>query len=332
MSQTTRVPAPASSRWPLPGLLIAGAITVVVAALGVVWGVLAAQERQLQAAREDFQVAVENYTVAVADLGEALTAAATVPGLDGEVADPATVEFLIPIRETTEVPELPVVDIDAASADELRSVTARVENLAREARAATENLVAATEEVRASHERWLVDQARADHAAAVAELAAAITVGEDVLAGSESRVADNQVRQGLRDALDAAIRVRDTAAADDATLEDLAVASSAAREQVRALDGPRQAVIDAQNAWQAEADRVAAQQAAAAAAATQKNAPARKPGSGKPGGAGSSTTSGGAPGSTGTGSSTSSGDGSYWIEESTDACWVLDTSGNAWPC
>lgn len=119
---------------------------------------------------------------------------------------------------------------------------------------AVEDAAAAVTEAQA---QWVLEQ-----------VTVAISNGEAMLAGSEGKVLDNTVRDSLRATLDTAIVVRDAGAGATPVVDTLA--------QRDAVNAATQSVSDAQAAWQAEQDRIAAEAAAAAAAAAQKTSTATK--------------------------------------------------------
>lgn len=218
--------------------------------------------------------------------------------------------------------------------------------------------------------------------AAAGELAEALDGAREHLSASEGATLDDAARVALSEAIDAATAaagavevpgmldavaeinwamrkaeqdVRERAAEGELrygtdpvvslTADGLTQSAVHIREHVAALVAARQAVTDAQSAWQAEQDRIAAEQAAAAAAAQQRstntsggtssrtgsssstksrsggaNAPAAKSGSSSSGSSSSGSASSGGGGS-------SSGGGT-WVEEgSSNWCDTTDTSG-----
>lgn len=160
-----------------------------------------------------------------------------------------------------------------------------------------------------------VDQAAAgvlaaQHEWAVTQASDAVAAAEGVLAGSEGKVADNVVREGLRAGIDNAVGV----------VADEAATVAALLQERDAVNAASQAVVEAQAAWQAEQDRIAAEQAAAAAAAERGSGRGGSSGGSKGGswkgsgggskgttGGGSKGSGGGSKGTTGGGSSSSGG-------------------------
>lgn len=210
--------------------------------------------------------------------------------------------------------------------------TAQATDLSAAAREHAGRVGAAAAAVLADVEAWRLARAVEAYDAAVADLTAATTAGEELLATTEGQVLpDNAVREALRDALDAAVAVRDGVVEPD----DLTAVSDAAAEAAAAGDvlaGAVAAVTEAHEAWQvAEAERAAAEAAARAAASASSSAGARRsPGSSSGGTSGgtSQAPAGGSTGSTG-------GDG-YWVDEGyvlgPDLCVGGDELGNSWAC
>ncbi|VTR76024.1 hypothetical protein [Cellulomonas hominis] len=293
--------------------------------------------------------AVDAYAAAVADLRDALedadgvadvNAAALVPA--DQVTDPETFTALATaVGAVSDLPRVPESGADAPwrswSTEDLDGGARDLRRITVTTRSQTADRQAAAAAVLASHDAWLLDQARTDHDAAHGELVAAVDAAAALLTASEGHVLDDASRLALSAAIDAAGPVRDTAA--DA--EDTAALTAAAvttREHVAALAAAQQAVVDAQAAWQAEQDRVAAEHAAAAAAASsgrKKTPTATSGGSSAPRGGGGAGSSGAG---TGAGSPSpaapAGGDGSHWSDTSSgpDLCHSGDTSGGSWEC
>jgi hypothetical protein len=290
--------------------------------------------------------AVDAYAAAVVELRDAVdeadefadvNAAALIP-VD-QVAGPETLTALAAaVEAVSDLPRVPESSADAPwrswSTEELNAGTRDLRRVTATTRSQTADRQAAASAVLASHDAWVLTQAQSEHAAAHQELVAAVDAAAALLTASEGHVLDDAARVALSTAIDAAGPVRNTATnTEDAAA--LTAAAGTAREHVAALAAAQQAVVDAQAAWQAEQDRIAAEQAAAAAAAS--GAGQKKTSSGS-GGGGSSTprgsTSGAAP-KAGSGAGTSSpaapsggGDGSRWVESGSDTwCGTFDTSG-----
>lgn len=146
----------------------------------------------------------------------------------------------------------------------------------------------ATAAVREAQAAWELAQAQAGYDQAITALAAAIDTSAATLAGSEGKVSDNTVRQTLTDALGTATTLR--AAPVDPTVAALTAATAAVTTSTNDLAAATSATTDAQVAWQAEQDRIAAEQAAAAAAkakATSGGSTSSKSGSSSSGSTGS---------------------------------------------
>jgi hypothetical protein len=264
------------------------------------------QNEQLAAARSAYSAAD------AANVEARATASAAVEASEGRVADDqvrADLEELLSARGP--------VQQNGSRAEK----TAALEAATDETEAETAAIVAATTAVVEAQTAWELEQATAGYEAASAELAAALDAGGGVLAGSEGKVADNAVRQALTDAIDAGNALRSAQPAGD--VDALTAGAAQLAGATAALSAATSATADAQAAWQAEQDRIAAEQAAAAEAAAAKAAAAKSSpgkksnssssGSSKGSGGGSSAGSGGggsSAGSGGGGSSAGSGGGS----------------------
>jgi hypothetical protein len=264
--------------------LLAGAIVVVLAAASLVSARVAA-DRAHQGALGDFEQAVAALTEARGDLAAVAGDAGALAGLGEEVRDPATVSDLVAALDDVdaldEVPgEGPDVPWRSWSTAELRAGAVDLDAALARTRTVHEDLAAEVAAVEVSHQGWLVEQAVAALDAARAELDAAMSHGEDVLAASEGKVTDNQVREHLRAALDDAISARQAAGEVPAEVALLSAAAEALRSHLDPLDAARHGVTDAQAAWESEQARLAAEQAAAAAAAAQRATAAPRPGTG----------------------------------------------------
>lgn len=226
--------------------------------------------------------------VAAAELRAARTDGQTVlAGSTGRVADNAVRRELAAL----------LVGAPPTTTDDAASRSDRTAQAHERAEAVTERvalLVGATGTVRAEQADWELTTATADHAAAVAALAGAVDEATEVLAASEGRVLDDAVRIALAETLDAAGVVRDAAAPSGTAT--LAAAAAEARALVEQLAHAQGAVAEAEATWQAEQDRLAAEQAAARA--------------GGPGSRGSGSSGSGSSGSGRSGSSGSAGSGS----------------------
>lgn len=308
-------------------ILLAGGLAAVLVVAGLGY-------RQWDARVEtEFTEAVATFEAATAALAEAAAEGAEVlVSSDGRVSDEqvraelATV-LLAATSETTTVPT------EGSRQDRTQILRATADDL----RTHVDTVAAATSAVTAAVAAWELDQALTQYREALTQLRTVIDDGEHTLASTEGRVLDNAVREQLRTALDSAIGVRDSSV-DESDSGALAAATAAATDTAEAVTDTAQDVLDAQVEWQtAESARIAAEQEAAAAAARSLTSSGSQSSSSRVEGRASSRPSAGvtgtSPESSGSpGGGTSSGDGSYWVEESTDACWVLDTAGNAWPC
>lgn len=376
LSETAVIPAlgaatiagdadPGGSRRVSRGLVAGVTAGVLVLAAGGIttWGVLdhrswndevSAYEDQVAQAEDQvgssLAAASDAYDVAAAGLAEAVTGGEEVlSATEGQVTDNAVREDLrsaldAAIALTDEegansylTEELVVPAISRSSLfvhDEREAYTVTITTSTDPSPAqlgeAGSAISTAVEAVEASHLEW-----------ARTQLTDAMTTGEEVLAASEGKVDDNAVREGLRSALDAAAPVRD---AEDSGAQALL----AARDAVNAATS---AVTDAQSAWQAEQDRIAAQKAAAERAAAQKAAQkAAQSSSGSSGNKGTSSSgkgtssgsSGSSSGSSGSAASSGSGSGSSSGGGSGSGCLScggnfggpasLPTSLAAWGC
>lgn len=208
--------------------------------------------------------------------------------------------------------------------------------------AETAEIVAATAAVVDAQAAWELEQAQAGYEAAHAELVTALDAGAGVLAGSEGKVADNAVRQTLSDAITAGEVWRNASAGAD--VDGIASATGRVAEATAAVKTATAATSEAQAAWQAEQDRIAAEQAAAAQAAAaqsaaksstaksstssgKKSTPSKSSSSGRTSGSSS------APATSGGSSGGSSSGGGWVVEEQTpmrDRCG--DEHGNTWDC
>jgi hypothetical protein len=236
-----------------------------------------------------------------------------------------------------------------------------------------------------------IDSALMDLEAVDSEHASAVAAAREHLAASEGRTLDDVARVALSEAIDAAELVAGAvdvpglrtvftgavaamtggdagtrrATADGeltvadgqaVTVESVTAHTAVLREHIAALGAAQQAVTDAQGAWQAEQERIAAEQKAAEQAATAAAGAQQR--SNTSGGAsartGSSSTAKGSAGakapapksgssstgkpSTGSGSSGTGGSpsgGGQWVVEDIpgpNGCWEMDQFGNGWSC
>jgi uncharacterized membrane protein YgcG len=314
-------------------MLIVGLAVVALALAGLV----AARVVQGGARRE----ALADYEQAATELAEAVESARTVATSSADMIFP-----LEPVKDTATTAALAEAiaiaqDLPAApsAADyagwrewgtaELRRGAGGLQLAIEEARAAEDAVAAALAAVTASQEDWRLDEALAHLAAARGDLDADVSEGEALMAATDGQVADDVVRQTLRDLLDQATAARDQVLADDATVADIDVTTTVLRGHVEALTAARQAVTDARSAWQAEQDRVAAENAAATAASKSSSSGSSSKGTTSSGSSGGSTGS-----SSGGASSSAAQDDNRSLADmlggSAKICF--DTSGNSWDC
>ncbi len=295
------------------------------------------QNAQLAAARSALEAANADAVAAEDAAHRALDAS------EGKVADNAVRVALLDLLSRSSAGwEVPRGQSRSVELGLLRAARASAEPW-------TEEIIAATAAVVTAHAAWEIDQAKAGYEQAATSLGAAIDAATAVLSGSEGRVADNAVRQALADAIAAADTLRTSSVPTE--VDALTGAATAIAAATATTDTARTAVTDAQTAWQAEQDRIAAEQAAAAQAAAARAAASSN--SPKSGGSGSSSSSS-KPKSSGSSNSApkaSSGvkvgdsrdggtvvavnpDGSYVVEshEQETICGGGDEHGNTWDC
>jgi len=293
-------------------------LLVVVVAAG--WGVL--RERDARAAEAHVRA-----TAALAEAAALLRDArdegrSALAGSAGRVADNAVrtdlAALLVDVPATAPDPDLPRA---AATTWALEQSGAAHDRAGR--------ISAAVAAVRSAQEAWEHDRARDGHAEAVQALAHLADEARAALAASEGRVLDDAVREVLAAAL---------AAADESLgspvpvgTAELDAAAATLRERADALAAARADVAAAEEAWQAEQDRLAAERAAAA------RAPASS--SGTRGTAGTSSGGTRAPGGSSGGSTTGPGTGRYdgWLSgwspgDPVPDGWtvVVETEGGGW--
>jgi hypothetical protein len=168
--------------------------------------------------------------------------------------------------------------------------TVAATGLAEQARTHVSAVESATGLVLAAVDAFELEQATRLEGEATARLTASVTDGRAVLDATAGQVLDDAVRVTLSDALAAAdalesVLVDETLSAVEQT-QIRAAAAAALTLHADALDAARQGVVDAQVAWQAEQDRLAAEQAAEEARRAQEQAVAQ------PGTSGRSSTTG----------------------------------------
>lgn len=266
------------------------------------------QTAAVDAARTQVQTDLD---AAKARLSEALIAAQGVlDGSEGQVADNAVRDALaaviasgtelrdvevVLVEETVTVsPSEPIAGDERFPVTDLAIVTSSTPSVS-EIDGSITALTDASTAVGTAQAQWAYDGLNA----------AIVNARDTVLPSSEGKVADENARVALQDAIDAAIPV------SDAGVGAVSVADTIAHRD--ALNAAAQAVVDSQSAWQAaedariaaeaEAARVAAEQAAAAQRRTTSSsapsASARSSNSSSSGNAGSSA------GSSSSGSSSS---------------------------
>lgn len=286
------------------------------------------QNEQLAAARSAFSAAD------AANVEARAAASAALEASEGRVADDqvrADLEELLSARG-------PFQTNGSSRAEKTSALGSATEATEAE----TDEIVAATAAVVDAQTAWELEQARAGYDAAVAELVAALDAGAGVLAGSEAKVADNAVRQTLSDAIAAGEVWRHTVAGVE--IDGITSATDRVAEATAAVTTATAATSDAQAAWQAEQDRIAAEQAAAAQAAAAQSAAkssttksstgtGKKSTSPKSGSPGRTSGSSSAPATSGGSSGGSSSGGGWVVEEQVpmpDRCG--DEHGNTWDC
>lgn len=227
--------------------------------------------------------------------------------------------------------ELLAQDVDGDLSRAARTHETR--GLAASTSAAVEDLRRSGDTLSDGVQAWAAETAQAARTDALTQLEEAITSGEARLAATEGRVLDNAPREQLRAALDAAVDLQGAAVIAD----DVEALESSTQEITTAAGGVGEAttaVDAAEAAWQAEQDRIAAEQAAAAqaAAAAAQRRPATTSGGSTGTGSSRAPASGGQPAPATGGSAPSGGatepDGSRWVESGSDTwCFSGDTSG-----
>ena len=168
--------------------------------------------------------------------------------------------------------------------------TVAATGLAEQARTHVSAVESATGLVLVAVDAFELEQATRLEGEATARLTASVTDGRAVLDATAGQVLDDAVRVTLSDALAAAdalepALVDETLSAVEQT-QIRAAAAAALTLHADALDAARQGVVDAQVAWQAEQDRVAAEGVAEEARRAQEQAVAQ------PGTSGRSSTTG----------------------------------------
>jgi uncharacterized protein YbaA (DUF1428 family) len=222
-----------------------------------------------EGALKDFNAAVKIFDTAKSDVAE------TVQITEDQVADGTVVASL---QNAVSIVAPAAVSCDAeGETDSLSSASQQLTGLAKDIQASAQSIVVHAEKV-------VESKAAKDVADARAALESAMSAGEQALKDSDGKVQDNAVREQLREALDNAVKVKESA--DVKLLGDNA----------GNVEGKSKAVADAVTA------KVVAD-AQAAAAAAQSSAAQRTSGGASTGG---QNTSGSTTRKGTTGSSTSS--------------------------
>ena len=321
---TTKVDSQDVPRRRRRAVIVIAATAAVVAGAG--FGVNAyLNERAADAAvAEATELAAQVESVKAALVEQITAAEKMLTDTNGQVANPATrdalAEQITAAKAATDLTvTVPDDSMDRATAEALRDQVAAV--LA-DVRDEASPLKADQASVSASHSVWMLDQAKTQAQEAADALAATLAAvnteqAEQVLAGSENKVADNTVRQTLRDAIDnlntTVGHAQGLGAVEESTVAGYEAAAKARTDAKTAIETAQgqvseaQAkVTEAQETWEAEQARIAAEKAAkekaardaAAKAAAEKAAASKK------------STSSGSTGTTKSGSSKNSGSGS----------------------
>lgn len=344
-----------SSRWSKRvKLAAAGAALVVVLGGGGAYALVGSQRaaERLEDANAALVIALDDHDALVDAANRAVQDGEVVLlESEGRVADDSVREALSALlTSSADVIKTATVTAlaDDAALDDVTAFTADIATTDTTLKASTTALVAATQAVRAAHSAWELVDARATFDAATVALTSANHAASAVQTGSEGKVHDNAVREELALVLTSAAETL----AIETTLTDPAVMREAADARmalVTSLEAAQGAVAAAQETWQSDQDKAAAQAAKAAAekAATEAEAArvaAISPSKVKSGNtpAKSGNTSTGAPSTTkkpSTGASTpqkAPGGGGYYLdtEETTygDLTYCMDTVGNSWLC
>ena len=223
--------------------------------------------------------------------------------------------------------------------------TVAATGLAEQARTHVSAVESATGLVLAAVDAFELEQATRLEGEATARLTASVTDGRAVLDATAGQVLDDAVRVTLSDAL-AAADALEPALVDEtlSTVEQTQIRAAAAAAltlHADALDAARQGVVEAQVAWQAEQDRVAAEQAAQAAQAAEDARRAQEQATPRPETSGRSSNTGGpaqvrpkasggspVPEPARTPAPAQAPNQGGWVESGSDTwCGVVDTSG-----
>ena len=224
--------------------------------------------------------------------------------------------------------------------------TVAATGLAEQARTHVSAVESATGLVLVAVDAFELDQATRLEGEATGRLALSIADGRATLDATAGQVLDDAVRVTLSDALASAEALEPTLVDETlSAVEQTQIRAAAAADltlHADALDAARQGVVDAQVAWQAEQDRVAAEQAAQAAQAAEEARRAQEQATTRPETSGRSSNTGGPaqvrPKASGMPSApvpsapapdpTPALNQGGWVESGSDTwCGVVDTSG-----
>jgi len=175
--------------------------------------------------------------------------------------------------------------------------TVAAAGLAEQARTHVSAVESATGLVLVAVDAFELERATRLEGEATARLTASVTDGRAVLDATAGQVLDDAVRVTLSDAL-AAADALEPALVDEtvSVVEQTQIRAAAADDLTQhadALDAARQDVVDAQVAWQAEQDRVAAEQATQAAQVAEEALRAQEQAATRPETSGRSSNTGG---------------------------------------
>ncbi|WP_263120715.1 hypothetical protein [Cellulomonas sp. RIT-PI-Y] len=332
---------PVSPKRRMRRVLIAAVIVAVVACAGV-GTVIAIQNAQRREAITAYEGVSAELAERIAAVDEATDDAAGLLDLGGQVTDPGTLKSLSAALTASEaITPAPDTSPNAAwrqwATEKITAGAAGLEDRVNTARGAAAAITEAATAVRESHQSWQLDRATAALQAAREQLNAGITEGEALLISSDGKVLDNTPRQSLRDLIDRAAAARDQELSENPTADELNALATNLGARTTELATARQAVTDAQAAWQTEQDRVAAEAAAASARSNTAGSSGRNGKKTTSGDAGTTrrnnSSSGSQTGGT-TGTTNQPQDNRSWEDmfggSSNAVCG--DTSGQSWDC
>jgi len=226
-----------------------------------------------------------------------------------------------------------------------RARTVAATGLAEQARTHVSAVESATGLVLVAVDAFELDQATRLEGEATGRLALSIADGRATLDATAGQVLDDAVRVTLSDALASAEALEPTLVDETlSVVEQTQIRAAAAATltlHADALDAARQGVVDAQVAWQAEQDRVAAEWAAQAAQAAEEARRAQEQATTRPHTSGRSSNTGGpaqvrpkgsggspVPEPARTPAPVQAPNQGGWVESGSDTwCGVVDTSG-----